>query len=76
MSKIFPNERITDKLKRLEAENKKLRECLAWYAEESNWQTWCDFGTNKNCKDKLIGSELNEKGYQRAQDCLKELGTK
>ena len=52
--------------KKLERENKKMRECLEWYGDESNW------GINDRV---MIYSELFEAadGFERAQKCLDEL---
>jgi hypothetical protein len=48
-------------------------EALEFYGDEDNWQTWCDFGTDKNCKDELVGSEVDEKGYKRAKEALEKI---
>jgi hypothetical protein len=50
----------------LHEENKKMRECLGWYADESNW------GMTDRC---TMYSELiqAQDGFKKAQDCLQEL---
>ena len=53
-------------LKDKRKQNKKMRECLEWYGDESNW------GINDRV---VIYSQLFEAadGFERAQKCLEEL---
>jgi regulator of replication initiation timing len=55
---------MVDTADRLHGENTELRECLSWYADHSKWHgpLW----------DRSM--DINEHGYQRAQECLEEAG--
>lgn len=62
------------KIERLTEENKKLRECLSFYANENNWKT-----DSTGCWDIITTDDYDEQGYEfpiggkRARQCLKEL---
>jgi len=61
-----------DKLcEKLEAENKKLREALQWYADRKN----CDNPDFAHVEINEHGEEIADGGY-RAREALKEVGEK
>lgn len=72
-----------DKLEKLQAENKKLREALKFYADRNNWKFHSYSG---DCKDVIDFNDLDCRSYtveadfacssggRRAREALKEVG--
>jgi hypothetical protein len=83
--KFVSHEELALEFEKLQAENKKLREALEWYANRNNWKFQ---SYNSDCKDVIDFNDLGCRSYtveadfacssggRRAREALKEVGEK
>jgi hypothetical protein len=69
--KFVSHEELALEFEKLQAENKKLREALQWYADRKN----CDNPDFAHIEIDEHGEEIASGGY-RAREALKEVGEK
>lgn len=67
--KMKPLDEVLDELTMLHAENQKLRNCLAWYADKTNYEHW----RNGNPPELMYLKILHGDDGERARRALGEV---